>query len=94
MSKKGFTLIELLIVISILGILAGLVAVNFNQARRRARDVARKSDLKQIQKAMELYKDDQTPQTYPADLSELVVGNYMGWARVGILWGSPQIHII
>lgn len=59
--KNGFTLIELLVVISIIGILAALLMSNFAAIRERARDAQRKSDLKQIQKALEFYKDAQTP---------------------------------
>lgn len=80
--RAGFTLIELLIVISILGILAALVTVNFNQARQRARDVARKNDLKQIQKALELYKNDRSPQTYAPDIAALVTGGYMDFTPI------------
>lgn len=54
----GFTLIELLVVISIIGILATLVAANLNSARERARDAARKSDLKNISTALRLYFND------------------------------------
>lgn len=56
--KKGFTLIELLVVISIIGILATLVTANLNAARARARDAARKSDLKNIQTALRMYYND------------------------------------
>jgi len=63
--KTGFTLIELLVVISIIGVLSGMAAFNFQQARKRARDVQRKSDLKQIQNALELYKNDQISAHYP-----------------------------
>lgn len=62
---RGFTLIELLVVISIIGVLAGMVAFNFQQARERARDVQRKNDLKQMQNALELYKNDQLTAFYP-----------------------------
>lgn len=62
----GFTLIELLVVISIIGILSALLMANFSSIRERARDAQRKSDLKQIQKALELYKDSQTVLAYPA----------------------------
>lgn len=57
--KSGFTLIELLIVIAIIGILASLLMVNFIGIRQKARDSQRKSDLRQIQSALELYRADQ-----------------------------------
>jgi general secretion pathway protein G len=61
MMKKGFTLIELLVVIAIIGMLSALLVPNFMGARERARDAQRKSDLKQIQKALEMYRQDQNP---------------------------------
>lgn len=66
--KKAFTLIELLVVIAIIGSLSALFLPNFMAARERARDSQRKSDLRQIQKAFELYKQDQTDSSFPADL--------------------------
>ena len=64
--KKGFTLIELLVVIAIIGSLSALFLPNFMAARERARDSQRKSDLRQIQKALELYKQDQASASFPA----------------------------
>jgi prepilin-type N-terminal cleavage/methylation domain-containing protein len=58
MKQKGFTLIELLVTMGIIAVLSGMAIFNFNQARIRARDVQRKSDLSQLQKALELYKVD------------------------------------
>lgn len=65
--QKGFTLIELLIVISIIGILSTLLTANFIQVRQRSKDAHRKSDLRQIQSALELYRADQG--SYPASIS-------------------------
>src|SRR3990172_7752639 len=66
--NKGFTLLEILVVISIIGMLAALSLPNFMSTRARARDAQRKSDLKQIQKALELYKLDQSPPLFPLTL--------------------------
>ena len=57
-NQKGFTLIELLVVIAIIGLLSTLSILALNQARARARDAKRISDVKQIQTALELYYND------------------------------------
>jgi general secretion pathway protein G len=59
----GFTLMELLIVIAIIAVLTTFTVANFLTGRTRARDAQRKSDLRQIQAALELYRADQG--TYP-----------------------------
>ena len=56
--SRGFTLIELLVVIGIMGILSSFLLANFIGVRQRARDGVRKSDLRQIQSALELYRSD------------------------------------
>jgi len=67
----GFTLIELLVVISIIGILSTLAVVSLNNARVKARDAKRVSDIKQVQTALELFVSDRNG--YPAD-SDLTLG--------------------
>jgi len=54
-NQKGFTLIELLVVIAIIGLLSTLAVVSLNNARERARDSKRISDVKQMQTALEMY---------------------------------------
>jgi len=56
---SAFTLVELLVVIAIIGILSTLSVIVFNNARAKARDSRRLSDVKQISMALELYYDDQ-----------------------------------
>lgn len=58
-NKKGFTLIELLVVIAIIGLLSTLAVVSLNNARQKARDAKRISDVKQVQTALELFYNDQ-----------------------------------
>ena len=63
-NQSGFTLIELLVVIAIIGLLSTLSVVALNNARSRARDARRISDVRQMQTALELYFNDQG--IYPA----------------------------
>lgn len=62
-NRKGFTLIELVISITIISILASFLMSNFVGVRQRSRDGQRKSDLKQIQSALEQYRADNS--SYP-----------------------------
>lgn len=79
-SNKGFTLIELLIVMAIIGVLVTLLLSNFIGIRQRARDAQRKSDLRQIQSALELYRSDLG--VYPSSLPTC--------NTTGLVGGSPS----
>ena len=52
---SGFTLIELMVVISIIGILAGLTLSSYSGAQKQARDSQRRSDLNQYRNSLEVY---------------------------------------
>ena len=65
--KKGFTLIELLVVVAIIGLLSSVVISSLNVARAKGRDAKRLEDLRQIQIALELYRDDHG--NYPSEAS-------------------------
>lgn len=60
----GFTLIELLVVVGIIGLISTLAFVNLSSSGAKGRDAKRKSDIKNLQTALELYYDDH--QQYPA----------------------------
>ncbi len=68
MRNKGFTLIEMLVVIAIIGGLSALLLPNYMDVRSRGKDAQRKNDLKTLQKALEMYRQDQkapTPPVFP-----------------------------
>lgn len=87
----GFTLIELLVVIAIIGVLASIVLASLNSARQKSRDARRIADIKQLQLALELYYDAQTPPAYPpssANCSATVARGLEALATGGYI---PQI---
>lgn len=55
---QGFTLIELLVVIAILGVLSTIGLGTFRSSQAKSRDSRRKSDLANIQRALEMYLND------------------------------------
>ena len=57
-ARAGFTLIELLVVISIIALLSSVVLSSLNTARSKSRDARRMADVKSIQAAVELYRND------------------------------------
>lgn len=65
MKSKGFTLIELLVVVAIIGVLATVVLSNLGEARGRADDAKKRTYIKQLATASEIYylDNDQYPNT-------------------------------
>ncbi|HEY0155755.1 MAG TPA: type II secretion system protein [Thermoanaerobaculia bacterium] len=66
---SGFSLVELIVVVTIIGILAGIAVVNVKFAQRKAREAALKDNLAQMRKAIDNFYADK--QRYPANLQEL-----------------------
>lgn len=63
----GFTLLELLVVIGLISVLAGIGISSYSTAQQKARDARRKSDVKEIQSALEQYYSV-CKYNYPASL--------------------------
>ncbi|MDQ1299878.1 MAG: ral secretion pathway protein [Patescibacteria group bacterium] len=94
---RGFTLIELLVVIAIIGILSSVVLASLNSARTKARDTVRKSDLKQLQTALELYYNSSgsypsTGSPNPSWRGAVSYGGY-GTGASGYIPGLVPTHI-
>lgn len=78
-NPTGFTLIELLLVIAVVSILVVTVSVALNpfEQLRKANDGRRKSDLTQLQRALELYYQDNN--SYPEATPE----GFIEWGTAG-----------
>ncbi|HYE78977.1 MAG TPA: type II secretion system protein, partial [bacterium] len=63
-AQAGFTLVEMLVVITIIGILAGLALPNITKARTKAKETEVKAGLHSIQTSLERYYVDN--QQFPA----------------------------
>ena len=74
-TQKGFTLIELIVVVTIIGILAGVAVSNVKWAQQRARESALRHDLFEMRKAIDDYYADK--QKYPDSLETLKSEKYL-----------------
>ncbi len=84
--EEGFTLIELLVVVGILAVLTVTLLSTFNPVDQlnKAYDARRKSDLAQIQRALQIYYQDNN--SYPQSVSNEIAP---GITPTPVPWGSP-----
>lgn len=56
--KRAFTIIELMVVVAIIGTLAGIVVVSYDNSQKKSRDSRRIADFDALKTAILLYKED------------------------------------
>lgn len=83
-SPKGFTLVEIIIVIALIGAVATALIVGINPVDqlRKSTDADRKSDLAQLQRALELYYQDNG--SYPPSSADYKIRS----GTTTLAWGS------
>lgn len=96
-SPKGFTLIEMIVVIGIIAAIAGVVlaVVDPMTQFQKANDGRRKSDLAQIQKALEQYYQDKG--RYPTHSTSSPLYRIKKFDGVTTDWGqafTPYINVL
>ncbi|MBM3282806.1 prepilin-type N-terminal cleavage/methylation domain-containing protein [Candidatus Gottesmanbacteria bacterium] len=82
--QVGFTLLEVLVVIAIIAILITIGIASFSTVQKKGRDSKRKSDLKEVQTALEQYYSV-CGYNYPVPT---------GFYTQGIICSSPSIAIM
>lgn len=75
-ASHGFTLIELLVVIAIIGLIISFTTASWLNAQQKARDGQRKSNIKSLQQALEIYF--QQNGKYPSATAGSLVCNITG----------------
>ena len=88
LSARGFTLIELIVVMSLIILLATIGLMAHQSSLKRGREAVLREDLYRMRDAIDQFYADKNK--YPADLNELVSGNYMRRVPVDPTTGSAE----
>ena len=75
--RKGFTLVELVIVVAIIGILAGVVAIKFSGAQKKARENADYANASNIATAVYMTESEGKEGDDIKNIDKLVEAKYL-----------------
>lgn len=89
MKKKGFTLVEILVVISIIGLLAGLIFTTYGPAQKQGRDSQRKSDFNQYHIALESFANVNSD-SFPSYTSTVAASGSLCTSLGSTISGCPD----
>lgn len=88
---RGFTLIELLVVVSIIGVLSSTSLVAFQGVKQKTKDTKSFIEIKELTKALELYKLDNN--SYPGAFDTYYVSSQSGANTCNKGNGTPWLNI-
>ena len=95
---RGFTMVEIMIVVSIIGMIAAIAIPNLLRARHNANETAAIGNTKTIADALESFRANQVPPTYPGpgvNSAGMPVTNLQGLSQtlpayIDVVLGSGQ----
>lgn len=88
--RNGFSLIELVVVMGILAVVVAVATPSITRLRASARDGKRKADVEKIRSALEIYRSNQSPPVYPANVSSLSPDYIPSWPSDPL---STQVYV-
>jgi prepilin-type N-terminal cleavage/methylation domain-containing protein len=90
----GFTLIELLVVIAIIGILSSVSLVSLATARKKGVDAATKTQLRQVQIALNIYYSNNNGYPNPSTNVAYCVGNAVCYMNGVLIPGVAELTFL
>lgn len=79
LKKKAFTLVELIVVITILAVLATVAFISFQWYGVSSRDAARFSDIRSVEKVLELYHTQKNIYPNPENFTSITYSWSIAW---------------